>query len=439
MRDIERRDGPFLEGGGLKFNASFILGGQIAGEDMRLFRIYAEGNFIEAGTDTRFLQTGEAKYGKPILDLAVTPSATLEDATKCVLVSFDSTMLSNLSVGMPIDLLCYARDSLKVTMKRRFDDGRRLLRVAHAAVDRRHAKGLPRFAAAGVVGLTRVHPMANQALGARQAQSVRCADASESAAASDSTRSERTAAQAAPPRVRRARSSPHTADASTSVGSLPHACGPTRRLCPVRWRFVGTSTYACFRACRCASSRYAARRRVDLTRPSVGMPLGACNMRWLVAVSMALTCGAARCCDDAADEPDIVTVMHRSHQLRLDVMTLAVSPARARKGCATASTRCCAGSARPQRWNCASCAARLSPKRCRAVSSSSNEALGDWPEGERLFILAHEIGHVTLGHWSQVGLLYRRWIPGPRDRRADRWCRRAARPRCVNAGAPTGI
>jgi len=123
MRDIERRDGPFLEGGGLKFNASFILGGQIAGEEMRLFRLYAEGNFIEAGSDTNFLQTGEAKYGKPILDLAVTATASLEDATKCVLVSFDSTLLSNLSVGMPIDLLCYARDSLAVTMKRRFDEG----------------------------------------------------------------------------------------------------------------------------------------------------------------------------------------------------------------------------------------------------------------------------------------------------------------------------
>ena len=122
MRDLERRDGPFLEASDLKFNASFILGGQIAGEDMRLFRIYAEGNFIEAGTDTNYLQTGEAKYGKPILDLAVTSSATLEDATKCVLVSFDSTMISNLSVGMPIDLLCYARDSLRVTMKRRFDE-----------------------------------------------------------------------------------------------------------------------------------------------------------------------------------------------------------------------------------------------------------------------------------------------------------------------------
>ena len=123
MRDIERRDGPFMESGGLKFNASFILGGQIAGEDMRLFRLYAEGNFIEAGSDTNFLQTGEAKYGTPILDLAVSSSATMEDATKCVLVSFDSTMLSNLSVGMPIDLLCYARDSLKVTMQRRFEEG----------------------------------------------------------------------------------------------------------------------------------------------------------------------------------------------------------------------------------------------------------------------------------------------------------------------------
>lgn len=123
MRDIERRDAPFMEGESLKFNASFILGGQIAGEDMRLFRLYAEGNFIETGRDTPYLQTGEAKYGKPILDLAVTASATMEDATKCVLVSYDSTMLSNLSVGMPIDLLCYARDSLQVSMKRRFEEG----------------------------------------------------------------------------------------------------------------------------------------------------------------------------------------------------------------------------------------------------------------------------------------------------------------------------
>jgi putative proteasome-type protease len=123
VRDIERRDAPFLEGGPIAFNASFILGGQIEGEAPRLFRIYAEGNFIEAGQDTPFLQTGEAKYGKPIIDRVITPTTTLTDATKCILVSFDSTMRSNLSVGMPIDLVCYQRDSLKVEMRRRFAEG----------------------------------------------------------------------------------------------------------------------------------------------------------------------------------------------------------------------------------------------------------------------------------------------------------------------------
>jgi putative proteasome-type protease len=123
MRDIDRRDGAFLEESDLSFNASFIVGGQIKGEPVRLFRIYAEGNFIEAGLDTPFLQTGETKYGKPIIDRVITPSTSLADATKCVLVSFDSTMRSNLSVGMPIDLICYERDSLEVRMRRRFDQG----------------------------------------------------------------------------------------------------------------------------------------------------------------------------------------------------------------------------------------------------------------------------------------------------------------------------
>jgi putative proteasome-type protease len=122
MRDIERRDAPHLEEGG-PFNASFILGGQLKGEPQRLFRIYAEGNFIEAGQDTTFLQTGEAKYGKPIIDRVITRSTNLADATKCVLVSFDSTMRSNLSVGMPIDLVCYERDSLQVRLRRRFEQG----------------------------------------------------------------------------------------------------------------------------------------------------------------------------------------------------------------------------------------------------------------------------------------------------------------------------
>jgi len=123
MRDIDRRDGSYLiESGG--FNASFILGGQLKGEPMRLFRIYSEGNFIEADLGTTpYFQTGEAKYGKPIIDRVIRPGTSLSDAAKCVLVSFDSTMRSNLSVGMPIDLVCYQRDSLKIQMRRRFDEG----------------------------------------------------------------------------------------------------------------------------------------------------------------------------------------------------------------------------------------------------------------------------------------------------------------------------
>ena len=122
MRDIERRDGAYLQENEAGFNASFIVGGQIGGEPLRLFRIYAEGNFIEAGYDTPYVQTGETKYGKPISDRVITPRTPLADAAKCVLVSFDSTMRSNLSVGMPIDLLCYERDSLELRL-RRFVDG----------------------------------------------------------------------------------------------------------------------------------------------------------------------------------------------------------------------------------------------------------------------------------------------------------------------------
>ena len=123
MRAVDHRDGKFLEESAGGFNASFILGGQIRGEAPRLFRIYAEGNFIEATRETPYLQTGETKYGKPIIDRVITHSTRLIDAAKCVLVSFDSTMRSNLSVGMPIDLICYQRDSLEVNMRRRFDSG----------------------------------------------------------------------------------------------------------------------------------------------------------------------------------------------------------------------------------------------------------------------------------------------------------------------------
>lgn len=123
MREVDRRDGQHLADSDVGFNASFILGGQIVGEPPRLFRIYAEGNFIEAGGQTPYLQTGETKYGKSIIDRVITRSTPLNDAAKCVLVSFESTMRSNLSVGMPIDLICYERDSLEVRMRRCFEPG----------------------------------------------------------------------------------------------------------------------------------------------------------------------------------------------------------------------------------------------------------------------------------------------------------------------------
>jgi putative proteasome-type protease len=123
MRDVDRRDGQHLAANAVSFNASFILVAQIAGESPRLFRLYTQGNFIEASLETPYFQTGETKYVKPIIDRIITRSTSLNDAAKCVLVSFDSTMCSNLSVGMPIDLICYQRDSLEVQMRRRFDEG----------------------------------------------------------------------------------------------------------------------------------------------------------------------------------------------------------------------------------------------------------------------------------------------------------------------------
>jgi putative proteasome-type protease len=131
MRDIERRDGSYLEQSDIGFNASFILGGQIRDEPMRLFRIYAEGNFIEASVDTTYFQTGEAKYGKPIIDRVITDSTSLVDATKCILVSFDSTMRSNISVGLPIDLLVYEADSLAIKLQRRIQESDPYFQMVH--------------------------------------------------------------------------------------------------------------------------------------------------------------------------------------------------------------------------------------------------------------------------------------------------------------------
>ncbi len=110
VRRVFDQDGPSLRASGVDFNATLIFGGQIKGEAMRLFLVYSAGNFIEATSETCFCQIGESKYGKPILDRVLTPATSLNEAAKCTLVSMDSTLKSNLSVGLPLDLLVYERD-----------------------------------------------------------------------------------------------------------------------------------------------------------------------------------------------------------------------------------------------------------------------------------------------------------------------------------------
>ena len=113
IRRIQDQDGEALKKSGLDFNASMIFGGQIQGEAMRLFLVYSAGNFIEATRETCFFQVGESKYGKPVLDRMMRPQTPLDEAAKCVLVSMDSTLKSNLSVGLPLDLVVYEADKLE--------------------------------------------------------------------------------------------------------------------------------------------------------------------------------------------------------------------------------------------------------------------------------------------------------------------------------------
>jgi putative proteasome-type protease len=119
VREVRSIDGDFLQSNGEAFAASFIFGGQIGKERPRLFNIYSAGNFIEATVDTPFFQIGEHKYGKPILDRVARNDMKLGDAAKMVLLSFDSTLRSNLSVGLPIDLLTYETGTLKIEHTKR--------------------------------------------------------------------------------------------------------------------------------------------------------------------------------------------------------------------------------------------------------------------------------------------------------------------------------
>jgi putative proteasome-type protease len=114
LREVHHHDAESLKNFGVEFSASFMLGGQIKGEEPRLFNIFAAGNFIEATRETPYFQIGESKYGKPIIDRVVSSRTSLDEAAKCALISMDSTIRSNLSVGTPLDLLICERDALTV-------------------------------------------------------------------------------------------------------------------------------------------------------------------------------------------------------------------------------------------------------------------------------------------------------------------------------------
>jgi putative proteasome-type protease len=120
-RVISHHSGQQAQQGNVDFTCNFLVGGQIAGERPRLFLVYPEGNFIEATDDTPFFQIGESKYGKPIIDRVVKTETSVAEALKCALVSFDSTMRSNLSVGLPLDIALVGTDALAVTFRHRVD------------------------------------------------------------------------------------------------------------------------------------------------------------------------------------------------------------------------------------------------------------------------------------------------------------------------------
>ena len=131
VRHVYERDGSALKRSGVEFNVSMAFGGQIKGEGMRLFQVYSAGNFIEATTETPYFQVGESKYGKPVLDRVIVPETPLDEAAKCALVSMDSTLKSNLSVGLPLDLVVYEADSLCTDKVVCIDENNPYFRMLH--------------------------------------------------------------------------------------------------------------------------------------------------------------------------------------------------------------------------------------------------------------------------------------------------------------------
>jgi putative proteasome-type protease len=131
VRHVYHRDADALQQAGVDFNVSLLFGGQIRGEGMRLFQVYSAGNFIEATPETQYFQIGESKYGKPVLDRVITPDTPLDEAAKCALVSMDSTLKSNLSVGLPLDLVVYEANALRTDKVIAIDSDNPYYRMLH--------------------------------------------------------------------------------------------------------------------------------------------------------------------------------------------------------------------------------------------------------------------------------------------------------------------
>jgi putative proteasome-type protease len=131
IKQVYDRDHQALEKAGIDFNCNLIFGGQIKGERPRLFNIYSAGNFIEATPETCYFQIGESKYGKPILDRVITFDTPLNLATKCALISMDSTLNSNISVGLPLDLLVYEKNSLQASKLVTMDESNPYFQMIH--------------------------------------------------------------------------------------------------------------------------------------------------------------------------------------------------------------------------------------------------------------------------------------------------------------------
>ncbi len=131
IKQVYDRDHKALEKAGIDFNCNLIFGGQIKGERPRLFNIYSAGNFIEATPETCYFQIGESKYGKPILDRVISFDTPLNLATKCALISMDSTLNSNISVGLPLDLMVYEKNSLQASKLVTMDESNPYFQMIH--------------------------------------------------------------------------------------------------------------------------------------------------------------------------------------------------------------------------------------------------------------------------------------------------------------------